>query len=125
MEMAVIAIVALLAGAGLGWFLGSRPVAEWKARHGERDAEARETEEKFRKAIVDLENATVRAGRADALDADVLTGALLHIVAEAQVEGNREAWRSDGAAFFQGRGRKAGRRTSSNGSVPAKGRNAT
>src|SRR3546814_7167990 len=26
---------------------------------------------------------------ADALDADVLTGALLHIVAEAQVEGNR------------------------------------
>ena len=110
MEMAVIAIVALLAGAGLGWFLGSRPVAEWKARHGERDAEARETEEKFRKAIVDLENATVRAGRADALDADVLTGALLHIVAEAQVEGNREAWRSDGAAFFQGRGRKTGRR---------------
>ena len=41
MEVAVIAIVALLAGAGLGWFLGSRPVAEWKARHGERDAEAR------------------------------------------------------------------------------------
>ena len=71
MEMAVIAIVALLAGAGLGWFLGSRPVAEWKARHGERDAEARETEEKFRKAIVDLENATVRAGRADALDAEL------------------------------------------------------
>lgn len=30
---------------------------------------------------------------ADALDADVLAGALLHIVAEAQVEGNREAWR--------------------------------
>ena len=71
MEMAVIAIVALLAGAGLGWFLGSRPVAEWKARHGERDAEARQTEEKFRKAIVDLENATVRAGRADALDAEL------------------------------------------------------
>jgi DNA recombination protein RmuC len=71
MEMAVIAIVALLAGAGLGWFLGSRPVAEWKARHGERDVEARETEEKFRKAIVDLENATVRAGRADALDAEL------------------------------------------------------
>ena len=74
MEMAVIAIVALLAGAGLGWFLGSRPVAEWKARHGERDAEARQTEEKFRKAIVDLENATVRAGRADALDAEIPLG---------------------------------------------------
>ena len=44
---------------------------------------------------------------ADTLDADVLAGALLHIVAEAQAEGNREAWRSDGAAFFQGRGRKS------------------
>ena len=51
---------------------------------------------------------------ADALDADVLTGALLHIVAEAQVEGNREAWRSDGAAFFQGRGRKGSRRAAGN-----------
>lgn len=43
---------------------------------------------------------------ADALDADVLAGALLHIVAEAQVSENREAWRSDGAAFFHRRGRK-------------------
>ena len=53
---------------------------------------------------------------ADALDADVLAGALLHIVAEVQVEGNREAWRSDGVAFFQGRGRKAGRGATSNNS---------
>ncbi|WP_232272536.1 conjugal transfer protein TraD [Komagataeibacter europaeus] len=52
---------------------------------------------------------------ADALDADVLAGALLHIVAEAQVEGNREAWRSDGAAFFQRRGRKAGKGDAGNG----------
>ena len=52
---------------------------------------------------------------ADALDADVLAGALLHIVAEAQVEGNREAWRSDGAAFFQRRGRKDGKGNAGNG----------
>ncbi|NIJ18316.1 conjugal transfer protein TraD [Sphingobium vermicomposti] len=51
----------------------------------------------------------VTATGADALDLDVLAGALLHVVAEAQVEGNREAWRSDGAGFFQRRGRKAGR----------------
>ncbi|ARR57644.1 conjugal transfer protein TraC (plasmid) [Rhizorhabdus wittichii DC-6] len=51
----------------------------------------------------------VEATGADALDLDVLAGALLHIIAEAQVDGNREAWRSDGAAFFQRRGRKAGR----------------
>ncbi|WP_449468693.1 conjugal transfer protein TraD [Sphingobium chungangianum] len=49
----------------------------------------------------------VMATGADTLDAEVLAGALLHIVAEAQVEGNREAWRSDGAAFFRRRGRKA------------------
>ncbi|EZP70180.1 putative conjugal transfert protein TraC [Novosphingobium resinovorum] len=52
---------------------------------------------------------------ADVLDADVLAGALLHIVAEAQVEGNREAWRSDGAAFFQRRRRKAGDGSANNG----------
>ena len=71
MELAVIAIVALVGGLALGWFLGSRPLAEWKSRHGQRDAEARELDEKFRRAIVELENATVRAERADALDAEL------------------------------------------------------
>lgn len=51
----------------------------------------------------------VTATGADALDIETLAGALLHIVTEAQVDGNREAWRSDGAAFFQRRGRKVGR----------------
>ncbi|WP_271077396.1 DNA recombination protein RmuC [Aurantiacibacter sp. MUD61] len=60
--------IALVIGAGLGWFFGSRPVADWKARHAERDAEAKALDEKFRKAIVDLENATVRAERADGLE---------------------------------------------------------
>ena len=46
---------------------------------------------------------------ADALDLDTLAGALLHIVAESEVAENREAWRSDGAAFFQRRGRKSGK----------------
>lgn len=50
----------------------------------------------------------VASTRADALALDVLAGGLLHVVAEAQVAENREAWRSDGAAFFQRRGRKAG-----------------
>lgn len=48
----------------------------------------------------------VTATGADALDIDTLAGALLHVVGEAQVAENREAWRSDGAAFFQRRGRK-------------------
>ena len=69
---ALIGAVALLGGIGVGWFLGhkagSGPVNDWKARHAERDTEARELDEKFRRAIVDLENASVRAERADALD---------------------------------------------------------
>src|SRR3546814_943425 len=47
---------------------------------------------------------------ADALDLDTLAGALLAAV-EAADANEKEAWRSRGAAFFQGRGRKAGRRT--------------
>lgn len=63
----VVIALALLAGLALGWFFGSRPVAEWRARHSDREAEARALDEKFRQAIVELENATVRAGRADEL----------------------------------------------------------
>ncbi|MEG8221403.1 conjugal transfer protein TraD [Sphingomonas sp. HH69] len=51
----------------------------------------------------------VMATGADTLDAEVLAGALLHVIGEVQVAENREAWRSDGAAFFQRRGRKAGK----------------
>lgn len=50
----------------------------------------------------------VAATGADALDAETLAGALLHVVGEAQVAENREAWRSDGAAFFRRRRRKGG-----------------
>lgn len=57
----------------------------------------------------------VTATGADALDLDVLAGALLHIVAESEVAENREAWRSDGAVFFQRRGRKATKDAGSNG----------
>lgn len=57
----------------------------------------------------------VAATGADALDADVLAGALLHVIGEVQVAENREAWRSDGAAFFQRRGRKAGKGNAGNG----------
>ena len=51
---------------------------------------------------------------ADALDLDTLAGALLAAVESADAE-EREAWRSRGAAFFQGRGRKAWRRTGGDG----------
>ena len=66
---ALLIIVALLGGGAIGYFLGCRPVAEWRERHNERDTTAKELDEKFRKAIVELENATVRAQRADELAA--------------------------------------------------------
>lgn len=64
--------VALVTGA-IGYVLGSRPVADWRSRHAERDAEAKDLDEKFRKAVIDLENATVRAQRADGLESQLTT----------------------------------------------------
>ena len=37
----VIALVALVAGLGIGWFLGGRPLADWQARFAQRDADTR------------------------------------------------------------------------------------
>ena len=45
---------------------------------------------------------------ADALDIETLAGALLDAVASKNADA-REAWRASGAAFFQRRGRKAGK----------------
>jgi DNA recombination protein RmuC len=71
MDSAAFVIVALIAGlaAGLfaGWFFGSRPAAEWRQRHAARDAEARDLDEKFRRAITELASASERASRSDAL----------------------------------------------------------
>ena len=69
MDVSVIAIVvvALLAGLALGWFLGSRPVAEWRARHGERDAEVKEHAERLARMAPELATMAERAARADEL----------------------------------------------------------
>ncbi len=44
---------------------------------------------------------------ADALDLETLAGALLAAVQSVKQPATKEAWRSEGAAFFQRRGRKA------------------
>lgn len=67
-EILIAAVIALLIGGGIGWFVGSRPAEQWKSRFEERDEEAKSLDDKFRAAIVDLENATVRANRADGLE---------------------------------------------------------
>ena len=75
MDPQIIIVVALVLGLGLGaavgWFLGSRPVAEWRQRFLVRDGEARELDEKFRRAITELAGASERGSRADSLAGQV------------------------------------------------------
>ena len=63
--------VALALGALAGWFFGSRPVADWKARHAERDAEARGHADKLARMAPELATMSERAARADALAASL------------------------------------------------------
>lgn len=64
----------------------------------------------------------VTATGADALDADLLAGALLHVVATKDTA-TREAWRKAGAAFFLGSARKSasGTEREPNGALPLEG----
>lgn len=68
------------------------------------DAELKALQDKAKalkaKRIVQLGELVVATG-ADSLDAEVLAGVLLFAVREAKAPPTREAWRSDGAAFFQ------------------------
>lgn len=60
-------IVALIAGLAIGWFVGGRPVAEWRARHSEREAEVKEHAERLSRMAPELATMSERAARADAL----------------------------------------------------------
>ena len=71
MESAVFVFVALLAGLGLGWFFGRRPLADLQVRVSEREKAFAELDERFRRAITDLAAASERAARADTLAHDL------------------------------------------------------
>jgi DNA recombination protein RmuC len=60
-------LAGLLVGGVAGWFFGSRPVADWKARHAERDGEAKAVEEKLSRMVPELATMSERAARADGL----------------------------------------------------------
>jgi len=60
---AILFLLALLLGAAIGYFAGGRPVADWKARHAERDSDARELDAKFLKTFAELEAARDRLER--------------------------------------------------------------
>lgn len=69
MDMAALAftVVALVAGLALGWFLGSRPAADWRARHGERESECKTLTDRLSAMVPELATMSERAARADAL----------------------------------------------------------
>ncbi len=58
MDLSIVTVVAaLIVGAAFGWFIGGRPVANLKARLGEREGD-------FKKAVTDLGNAEIALGEA-------------------------------------------------------------
>ena len=69
MDPIVIALllVALFLGGGAGFFIGNRPVADWKARHAERDGEAKDLAERLARMTPELATMSERAARADGL----------------------------------------------------------
>lgn len=84
------------------------------------DAELRALQDKAKglkaKRVLQLGELVTVTG-ADSLDLETLAGALLAAVNGAKSSDQKEAWRSEGAAFFQRRGRKG--RTS--GEAPRSG----
>ena len=67
----VLMIVVLLAGLAIGWFFGSRPAAEWRTRHGERESECKTLTDKLSAMVPELATMSERAARADGLAADL------------------------------------------------------
>ena len=66
-----ILVLGFAAGVALGWFLGSRPIAEWRARHAERDGEARDVGDRLARMVPELATMSERAARADTLATDL------------------------------------------------------
>ncbi|WP_226664274.1 DNA recombination protein RmuC [Alteriqipengyuania lutimaris] len=71
MEYAILGVVALLIGLGVGWYLGGRPTVELKARLAESEREAKETDAKYLRAYAELEAAREKGARVDALEAEL------------------------------------------------------
>ena len=67
----ILIFAALLAGLALGWFLGGRPAADWRVRHGEREAEVKDHADRLARMAPELATMSERAARADGLAADL------------------------------------------------------
>ena len=67
----IVFALGLAGGLAVGWALGARPIAEWRARYAERDSEAREVGERLARLVPELATMSERAARADTLAADL------------------------------------------------------
>jgi DNA recombination protein RmuC len=67
LALIVACVIALLIGLALGVFFGSRPAADWKARHAERDDEAKRLADQVSRMAPELATMSERAERADTL----------------------------------------------------------
>ncbi|AWW74088.1 DNA recombination protein RmuC [Erythrobacter sp. KY5] len=65
--LSLASLLGLTVGMGVGWFFGSRPVADIKVRLDEAEAETKALNEKFRNSVTELATMSERAARADGL----------------------------------------------------------
>ncbi len=67
----VLMLLAIVVGVAIGWFLGSRPLAEWRARHDARDADAKAHEGTVKAMTVDLAAMSERVRAMEALTVEL------------------------------------------------------
>ncbi len=62
----IVLLLALGAGLGLGWLLGSRPAADLRVRLADSEAEGKDLDTRFRQAIADLGNTQIKLATLEA-----------------------------------------------------------
>ncbi|MEP2737118.1 MAG: DNA recombination protein RmuC [Erythrobacter sp.] len=60
----ILLILGLAAGAAAGWFMGSRPAADWRNRFEEKEAQAKDLDDKFKRAGAELGQSQIELGDA-------------------------------------------------------------